>query len=137
MTSANSVASFPSKGGNVLQFPKPEGFIGNTAEEIQASLTENVTNWIGEILPVVCSSTFGEISKFGINLFDPALSYDMMMVQEACRSLMMASMKLDHPFQEISREVLEMDEYGGVSIYAYTDVEFSPDEDPEEDPSTS
>lgn len=133
MTSANNVTTFPSTKENVLQFPKPEGFLGNTAEEIQASLAENVTNWISTILPVICSSTFSEISKFGINLFDPALAYDMTMVQEACRSLMMASLKLDHPFQEISREILETDEYGGVSIYAYTDVHFDPDEDPDDD----
>ncbi len=120
--SSNTAASFPKK-NNVLQFPKADGFLGNTPEEIQQTLAKNVSIWIENLLPAVCSSTFGEISKHGINLFDPALTYDMLMVQEACRSLMMSSLKLEHPFQDIARQTLDMDEWGGISIYAYAEDE--------------
>ena len=119
MTQSNTAATFP-KTNNVLQFPKAEGFLGNTPEEIQNTLAKNVSIWIENLLPSVCSSTFGEISKHGINLFDPALTYDMLCVQESIRSLMMSSLKLDHPFQDMAREVLDMDEWGGISVYRFS-----------------
>lgn len=131
MTTANNTntaATFP-KPSNILQFPKVEGFLGNTTEEIQQTLENNIGNWIEQILPVVCSATFNEVSKFGINLLDPMLAYDMLLVQEACRSLMMASLKIKHPFQDLAQEVLEFNEFGGVNIYTQS---FEIDEDEDE-----
>jgi hypothetical protein len=130
MTNSNTVHTTTfAKPDNILQFPKTEGFLGNTSEEIQQTLSNNTAQWIERILPTVCSATFNEISKFGLNLFDPMLSLDMLMIQEACRSLMMASMKIDHPFQSLSRSVLEFDEDGGVNIFSWCGEDSDEDED--------
>ena len=129
MVSSNNTATTFPKPSNILQFPKVEGFLGNTSEEIQKTLENNVSNWIEQILPVVCSATFNEISKFGVDLLTPSLSYDMLCVQESIRSLMMASLKIYHPFQPLARDILEFNDEGGISIYCYADLESEDDEE--------
>jgi hypothetical protein len=105
---------------NVIMFPKnPRHTPPQTQEELYTRIREEQQNVAIDISTEVVCSTLSALSSMGFNITkDPKTGYDVAMVLECVKALVMRMQGAEHPLHNNIEEIVPLEEFG-TSAEAY------------------
>jgi hypothetical protein len=124
---------------NVIKFPgrEPEEGVDrlpNTLEEVKANVEAVRHVHINEITEIVMSTMVQQFMAGGFNILDDEHRKDFGFLIEAIRSSLCKTVKMYHPFQDVSEKVMEEhDDSGIMTIANGISVKFQNDESPDDE----
>jgi hypothetical protein len=96
---------------NIVQFPKLKlRTPPQSIEEMRENIAESQTEMAIDIAYAAIANALLYINRAGFNTFSKIDSaYDMMFCIEAVKSMILRTCDIEHPFQEISTDIIEID----------------------------
>lgn len=96
---------------NVVEFPKLKlRTPPQSIEEMRENIAESQTEMAIDIAYSVIANALLDINRAGFNTFNKLDSaYDMMFCIEAVKSMILRTCDIEHPFQEIATDIIEIE----------------------------
>jgi hypothetical protein len=94
--------------GDLIKFPKAYDGPPRSPEDIAKDKAFAKERWIVDSSVEMTFGLVKELEQYGIDLHnDPYIKYDLLMLNEALKALLYRSLRIQHPFQRLSQDIIK------------------------------